>query len=45
MKFLCDNLCGEVFYIDENIDEDGFLQCPKCGGGNFLVKSIEVPKK
>ena len=40
MRFLCDFLCGEVLFIDENIDEEGCLICPHCKGSKFIVKSI-----
>lgn len=40
MKFLCSNLCGEVYFIDKNIDGDRCLTCPKCKGHNFIVQSI-----
>ena len=38
MRFLCLKGCGEVLFLDENIDEDHCLRCPTCEGDAFYVE-------
>ena len=38
MRFLCVNGCGEVLFLDENIDSDHCLYCSICEGVAFFVE-------